>query len=316
MGEDSAREVLAQIFSSGSRSAILGAYRLLMEADPNLRNLIPREQLEGLVAASLRRQMVDGRLVLEYLEMDIAYACNLHCEGCSHYSNYTMKGFVPYEQGEAWLESWAPKLVPQQFRMLGGEPSINPRLTDFVRLAHRLWPDTVRAVTSNGLLLKRQQDSFFQAMGETQTSLHISLHSRTPEYLEALDRPWLEEKARDFGFALSIRDEDTENFHKLYQGEGADMEPFYDKDPFSSWISCAEKSCPTIHRGRLVICPPLAFLDLVDEKFGIGKKDCWKAYLNHKGVEPSASMDEIIRYLSTASGHCAMCPATLNNRAA
>ena len=65
-------------------------------------------------------------IIVPQLELDIAHVCNLHCFGCAHYSNYTLKGLIPLATAGPWLTAWAARLTPRTFTLLGGEPSRPP----------------------------------------------------------------------------------------------------------------------------------------------------------------------------------------------
>src|ERR1700722_11048458 len=53
-------------------------------------------------------------------EIHLAYACNLTCESCSHYSNYHFSGVLSLETAESWYQKWSCRLRPKQVTLLGG----------------------------------------------------------------------------------------------------------------------------------------------------------------------------------------------------
>jgi len=267
-----------------------------------------RRQAEAQPA--LRRAYGTGAVILSYLEMDIQYACNLHCRACSHYSNHTIKGGVDFARGAAWMDRWATRLMPQRFRMLGGEPTLNPDLCRFIRHAAAIWPNSRREVVSNGFFLARHPD-LYQALAETGTRLNITLHDIDPEYLAKVDPDGIVEAGRRHGFPVGIATATEAEFHRLYRGEGRDMLPFDDHSPGKSWQVCREKECPTIHLGRLWKCPPVAFLNNIDERFGLFEKAEWQPYLQHKGLSSDCTDDEILRYVGAPESVCGMCPTRL-----
>ncbi len=86
------------------------------------------------------------------LEMHVANACNLTCESCSHFSNSGHKGVLGVEEADQWMKAWNGRLRPAMFRLLGGEPTLNPRLSELISLAVRCWPQSRVALTTNGFL--------------------------------------------------------------------------------------------------------------------------------------------------------------------
>jgi hypothetical protein len=248
-------------------------------------------------------------MVIPHLEMDVSYARNLHCDGCTHYSDYAVKGHVSYEDGQKWLERWSQRVYPQVFRMLGGEPTLNPRLVDFVRLAARMWPASSREIVSNGFFIDRHP-GLFEAMGETGTALQISVHEESEEYLGAIKLEKLKEASRKYGFSFSAHYGTDEDFYRLYKGKGPTMRPYEDGRPGASMAACGNDTCTTLHLGRLWKCPPIAFLNNIEERFKLNAVPEWQPYLQHKGLSADASAKEIQDYIRKTQYFCGMCPAS------
>lgn len=246
----------------------------------------------------------DGRVLLPYLEMDISYACNLRCDGCSHYSNYAMSGVVRLADARAWLETWIRRLHPVRFRMLGGEPAINPDAAHIIRMAAEILPQTQRSMVSNGLLLHKRDD-ILEALAATSTALDLSLHDRDPETRAELNR--VRDKAMGMGIGCTIIEAQPDEFTHLYRGSGKDIMPYEDNRPFSAWACCEEKNCACIHEGLLWKCPPLAFLGKLDAKIGLAPQ--WGRYLAHRGLTPDTPAERLFAYLAYPEKDCDMCPA-------
>jgi len=256
----------------------------------------------------LRAAYQTEALVLPYLEMDVAYACNLKCPSCTHYSNYGIKGWVDFDEGSRWLRDWSQRLYPRQFRLLGGEPTLNPRLCDYIRHAAALWPNARREVASNGFFVGRHPE-LFQVLAETGTTFVFTIHEDSAEYLEKANYQQIKDAALSHGFAIRVDQGTEDEFIRQYQGEGAGMMPFADGDPEESFRICINKTCATIHAGLLWKCPPVAFLGNVDKRFKLSKKPEWRPYVDHRGLGLQASDGEILEYVGRHHPMCAMCPA-------
>ena len=249
----------------------------------------------------------NGRLILRYLEMDVAHACNLTCEFCSHYSNLRTKGVVSYKDGEKWINEWSKKLNPITFRILGGEPFINNDLSKFIELTANAWPDARRAVVSNGLLFERHLD-VLDTLRNTDTELHITVHV-TPK---PLDTEKIRSICKKNGVTVKIFEFDgmPDKFRKFYKETDNGILPFSEGEPDISFRFCFTR-CPTIHLGRLWPCPPTAFLNLIDDRYQLSQNPEWQPYLQFKGLLPSASPEEIIELLAAPNPNCAMCPTKI-----
>ncbi len=251
-------------------------------------------------------------IALKSIELDLAFGCNLHCDGCTHYSNYPQKaGALPLETGREWLKAWRERVAPDSFSILGGEPALNPELPGFVEAVHEAWPDRQRVLVSNGLILDRHP-GLWEALAKTGTRLEISIHSRDQAYQDKI-LPGLHaiEAARaEWGFELKVLD--SIRFMKMYRGEGRDMLPFEDGDRRASWTFCTSRYCVVLHQNRLWKCPPIAHLGRVAAMFDLDREPRWAPYLAYEGYGLDAS-DEELEALATAEDEpiCEMCPSTL-----
>jgi hypothetical protein len=243
------------------------------------------------------------------LEIHVAHACNLACESCSHYSDHGHKGMLTLQDADAWMGAWAPRLKPRIFGLLGGEPTINPRLADFVPLTRRHWPDSNIRITTNGFFLHRHPDLPRVLKEDRDATLVVSIHHRSPEYREKfapvvdLVRGWVAQ----YGIRVQLRPSD-QWWTRRYQGFGAEMLPFDDGNPRASWEICPAKTCPQIHEGKVWKCGPLAYLGMQDEKYGLG--DAWAPYLGYQPLSADCTDEELRAFFAREEEPaCGMCSA-------
>jgi hypothetical protein len=242
------------------------------------------------------------------LEVHVSHACNLRCYNCSHYSEHGHKGVVSLAEFEDWSAPWCRKIQPQDFNLLGGEPALHKQLAEFVVLARRLWPRSKLILVSNGLLLKNHP-GLPEALEKTNTLLSLSIHHDSPKYREKLAavRSLLDSWQAVYRFGLEWR-ESYSYWTRIYRGYGPDMQPYDDRDPAASYRNCWSKHSKQLYLGKIWKCPPLAYLHMQKEKYDIGP--AWDKYLAYRPLEPTASCEEIERFLSLEAEHfCEMCPA-------
>ncbi|SLN45624.1 radical SAM protein [Oceanibacterium hippocampi] len=252
----------------------------------------------------------DGRFEIKALEIHITHACNLHCDGCRHYSNYNHKGELSLDQYKDWLSSWAERVTPRKFRLLGGEPTLNQQLVPMIYYAAELWPDATRQLTTNGYFLHRHE-GLIEALTATNTRVALTIHSKDPTYMK---------RVREFEDALNIHGEKTgvNLFHNdrtdvwshYYKGVGSTMRPFDDKNPRQSWEKCPCRFCPQIHENRLWKCPPIAYLPMQLKKFGLTDHPQWRDYARYDSLGLEGSDAEFEDFLTREEEPiCGMCPA-------
>jgi organic radical activating enzyme len=244
------------------------------------------------------------------LEVHVTHTCNLHCDGCKHYSNYNHMGRLEVAAYRDWITSWSKHLQPKKIRLLGGEPTLHPELTKFLYITKEIWPETTIYITTNGYFLDRHPN-LIKAMIDTNARMSLSVHSKDPAYLEKVNpiRDALKKYREETGVDLMETDV-TEVWTRNYIGTGAEMKPYDDELPEESWEHCTAKYCMQLHENRLWKCAPIAYLGMQLEKFDLEYDPDWTAYMKYQSLGLEATQDEMREFLSReAEPVCGMCPA-------
>lgn len=110
--------------------------------------------------------MTDGTPVLDYVEIEITEFCNLNCRGCCDFSNlakekkfYELPEFTKDMTRLTELFSGINKI-----RLMGGEPLLNPRLTEYIQTSRALFPASDIRIVSNGLLIPKLGDDVLRCI--------------------------------------------------------------------------------------------------------------------------------------------------------
>jgi hypothetical protein len=106
----------------------------------------------------------DGKMITRSLEYSVAYHCNLRCAHCSHLSPYATRRFPPLESFVSDITTLGAVLHAKTLRLLGGEPLLHPQIADFAAAAKRSGIADRVMVTTNGVLLDRARDPFWDAV--------------------------------------------------------------------------------------------------------------------------------------------------------
>jgi hypothetical protein len=248
-------------------------------------------------------------LSLARLELHVTHACNLACESCSHYSDQGHAGNLDLAHADRWMAAWSNRFAVEEFVLLGGEPTIHPRLSDFVVLARRHWPMARIRIVTNGFFLHRHPDLPLTLAAAGEADLALSVHHDGTGYLERL-RPIFDLLAawqRDHGTIVHTW-QSHQGWTRRYLGSGAAMLPFEDGRPRQSWEICPAKYCKQLHDGKLWKCAPLAYLGLQKEKYELSDK--WDPYLRYCPLDPTCSDAELDKFLALEDEPaCSMCSA-------
>lgn len=251
------------------------------------------------------------RPVFERLELHVAHGCNLSCESCSHYSNHGHAGIVSLDEADRWMGLWSSRVAVTRFSLLGGEPTIHPKLPDFVKLVRRHWPRTSIEIVSNGFFLHRHPTLPAVLAADPDARLAISVHHDSEEYRERLKPVFdlLDDWRQDYKLLVEIRPSDK-NWTRRYEGYGSAMSPFEDDDPRTSWEICPARHCKQLHDGQIWKCAPLAYLPMQKAKYSLSEK--WDPYLAYRPLEPGCSGAELRAFSAVEDeSACGMCSAKI-----
>lgn len=112
------------------------------------------------------------------LETHLVDHCNLNCKGCSH--------FAPLVNGEVFtdidifkrdftrLRSLFENIY--EIRLMGGEPLLHPELLTFCDLIRKIFPETNVSIYTNGTLLLKMPDAFWQTCSKKNIRIKISYY--------------------------------------------------------------------------------------------------------------------------------------------
>jgi len=116
--------------------------------------------------------MQNARMRIPAVEFEAASHCNLRCEGCNHFSPFAKRGFVSPEAIERDLRVLSKFMHVRILRLVGGEPLLHPGLLDLLRIARDSGLGDRLSMFTNGLLLPRQPEEFWQYMDQVELSLY------------------------------------------------------------------------------------------------------------------------------------------------
>ena len=268
--------------------------------------LIPAPLAAGQVASTGTRAPHS----ITTLEIHAWHGCNLKCKSCAHFSPYSRQNGPTLDEAKAWMLAWRDRLSPENFHILGGEPTLNPVLPDIIRIAGANWPESHIQVTTNGLLLHRQPD-LPVALAEVGGRLVISLHHDDPSYGTALAPALalLEDWRARYGIQVEILDA-TRRWTRRYTEPGRVPTPFQ-SNPQRAWSACIAKACHQLLDFKIWKCAPTAYFQTIRDNVEVSPD--WAGYLrSYRPLAPDASEDAVAAFFRMeAEEVCGMCPEIL-----
>lgn len=102
---------------------------------------------------------------LEIVEIHLAESCNLNCFGCNHFSQIAEKEFPDIEIFKKDMQrlSEISKGIVGTFRLMGGEPLLNPNCIQFFDITRYFFPKSAIWLVTNGILLDKQNEDFWNS---------------------------------------------------------------------------------------------------------------------------------------------------------
>ena len=196
-----------------------------------------------------------GKGFLPHLETHVVDNCNLNCKGCSHFANLFSEEAIsyPHAQFERDIERIAECFDVIRFRLMGGEPFLNPHIDAFMETARHHLPDTDIRIVTNGLLIPSLSKGVLDCIRTNDIIVNVSAYPPTVERM----RPIL--NALD---AAGVR-------HKVspVKSFSAYMDPKGGSDPAHSHDYCINFLCRLLRAGKLYKCPFGALLFKFQERF-------------------------------------------------
>jgi MoaA/NifB/PqqE/SkfB family radical SAM enzyme len=230
------------------------------------------------------------------VEVHVVEHCNLNCSGCNHFSSLAEEEYLQPEQFEKDFKRLA-ELSKDYFaiKILGGEPLLHPQLTDFFDIARKYFPSTSIQVTTNGILLTKQTEEFWQNCNKNRITVSVS------QYPIKLNKKEIKTIAKAHKVKIVFNGSATENRMcklPLDLSGSQNMKKSYQRCPIS-WGCCV-----TLRDGRLYTCCIAAHIRFFNEYF---KQNLVPGDQDYVDIYKVNSKKEIIDYLEKPFPFCRYC---------
>jgi len=230
------------------------------------------------------------------IEVHVVEHCNLNCGGCNHFSSLAKEEYLQPEQFENDIKRLA-ELSEDYFaiKILGGEPLLHPNITAFFDIARKYFPSTPIQITTNGILLVKQPNEFWQSCNKNKITISIS------QYPIKLDKKAIKMAAKTHKVKLVFNGSTVqERMCKL------PLDLSGSQDIKKSFQKCAISwgCCVTLREGRIYTCCIAAHIKFFNEYFNQNLAITSGDYVDIYKVN---SKEEIIDFLEKPFPFCRYC---------
>ena len=243
------------------------------------------------------------KATLSYLETHIVDHCNLRCEACCHFSNISEPSFAQLDEFSKDIKRLSEIFEINQIRLMGGEPLLHKQLYKFILVTRRYFPFSDIRIVTNGILLKKQEEIFWDTLKITNTKIDLSKYpigdASFSDALDCIGKHLFNFYRDDNGgfcvyenalggmwlasyFHLTLQTKENSNTSKVFK-------------------DCPYKRCTNLVHGHLTHCPTASYISKFNKYFS-------EDYPNEKGIDIyKSSADEILDYLNKPIQMCKFC---------
>lgn len=190
------------------------------------------------------------RIKTESFEIHVAEHCNLRCRDCCNISPFNARHFMSMEELKATCSFVKANLLPDVFKIAGGEPTLHPDLDKMLQTIQQANLGCAVRVITNGLLLHRMSDLFWENVDQLTISHYISAPMK-PHILEEVKA-----KAKQYEVVLNIKY--VEQFNEIFVEEKitdtARVQHIYD----DCWM---RHRCLIVRNGYFYKCTRAAYMN-------------------------------------------------------
>lgn len=248
--------------------------------------------------ATLTMQKMKGPYIS--FEYHLSEHCNLNCKGCDHFSPLAEPSFTDLKSFSKDIDRMS-ELFDQKARsihILGGEPLLHEDICEFVEKTRIAFPDvnlTEIRVISNGLLVNKMSDEFWDTLRKNKVILSVTKYPLT------LDYDLMKQTAKKHNVQFEFYDNTDENqiWYNIKINEKGDC------DPRKSFYKCfVANNCIMLKNGKLYTCTLIPniehFNKYFDKKLNVTKED----YID---IYEAKDKKEIFDFLAKPVPFCRYC---------
>lgn len=231
-------------------------------------------------------------------EVALAEHCNLRCAGCDHFAPIAEPELADLDEFRRDFERLSQLFSgrAQEIHLLGGEPLLHPDIARFLAAARTCFPEAVIDVTTNGVLLGKMDEDFWQACREHRIAI------RPTKYPIGLDYDALETLAEEHGVEYRYFGNTRDTLKTLckYPLDVKGMQ-----EPRRSFMLCYRANkCIYLQHGRLYTCTVAPTARHLSKRFGLAMAECPEDSID---IYAAGSAEGIFEFLARPIPFCKYC---------
>lgn len=234
---------------------------------------------------------------INFVEIHLSEHCNLNCQCCSHFSQLAEEEFLDIEIFEKDIKRLSELSNGEinKIHLLGGEPLLNPNCERFFEITRKYFKKTKIKLVTNGILLLKQNNSFWKSMKENNITLAPT------KYPIKIDWDKIKEICKNMDIKLSFYN--NENIEKTSFKNPLNLEG--KENPEWNFRNCwLSNNCLFLDKGKLYTCtvPPVIrhFNKFYNKNIPVSAND----YID---IHEAKNYQEILQFLAKPIPFCKYC---------
>lgn len=231
-----------------------------------------------------------------YFQIHIVEHCNLNCRGCYHFSPLAEEEYLGLEEYTKDIRRLAELFQGEmdQIMLLGGEPLLHPQIAEFLRTTRQYFPKGTIKILSNGILVPKMSEDFWEACESTGTQLWLTRYPIRIDYYE------IERIAKQHGKVVRyFSDEPVRTLgHQPLDINGS-------QDYVANFRKCYRANeCILLEHGKMYTCLIAAESRHFSRHFGVNLEICEKDYVDIYEVQSASELQERLTHPTPFCRYC------------
>jgi len=268
-----------------------------------VKKLIPRKIIlfrRSLIPAFrvITRKNMKRKKLIPILHIHLTDHCNLNCRGCDNFSPLSPEVFADIDvvNSDCARISELSGGKVSEVQLLGGEPLLHPQVSEFMDIARKHFPTSPISIVSNGLLLSKQQASFWESCKKNDIQIVVTKYPVNVDY-NSIEQYALEQGV-NFRFYGS-----TGTVPKTMQCAPLDISG--KQNPRDSFLRCnSANRCIAMDNGKIYTCSLIPYVKYFNARFNQELIVTDKDYID---IYKAGSIDEILSFISRPMPFCRYC---------
>ena len=230
------------------------------------------------------------------LQVHLVDHCNLNCAGCNHFSCIAVEKYhsVSSLENDFKRINELAKGKIDLISLLGGEPLLHPELLKILDIAGKYFSKNNIRLGTNGSLLLKQNDEFWQLCNKHNISIFITKYPIKLPFKEIEQIAKKHHVALHYSRHSGVRKKMMRKAPLNLKGDGNPQECF----------ELCERRCMVLDEGKIYTCPTIPYIKIFNKQFGSELKICDKDSID---IYKTNSLNEIFEFLHHPMPFCRYC---------